>query len=141
MEVTRSLQILKDTGKNINMLEDKVFETIHKYNLIENGDRVVIGVSGGPDSICLAECLYNIKKSGKLVFDIFIAHVNHMIREEAKDDEEFVKKYAEDREIPFFSKSVDVIKISNSLKIGTEEAGRKARYSFFDEILKKVRWN
>lgn len=123
------------------MLEEKVFETIQKFNLIENGDRVVIGVSGGPDSICLAESLYNIKKSGKLIFDIVIAHVNHMIREEAISDEEFVRKYAEERKIPFFSKSIDIKKISISLKIGTEEAGREARYSFFDEVLKKVKRN
>lgn len=119
------------------MLEDKVFETIQKFNLIKNGDRVVIGVSGGPDSICLAESLYNIRNSGKIFFEMFIAHVNHMIREEAGSDEEFVKKYAEERDIPFFSKRIDVQKLASSNKIGTEEAGREARYSFFDEVFKK----
>lgn len=121
------------------MLEDKVFEIIQKFNLIENGDRVVIGVSGGPDSICLVESLYNIKKTGKLSFDIVICHVNHMIREEAGEDEEFVRKYAEEKGIPFFSKRIDVLKLAASRKNGTEEAGREARYSFFDEVLKKVR--
>lgn len=123
------------------MLEDKVFETIQKFNLIENGDRVVIGVSGGPDSICLAESLYNIRNSGKLSFKMFIAHVNHMIREEAESDEEFVKRYAEEKDIPFFSKKIDVQKLASSNKIGIEEAGREARYLFFEEVLKEVKRN
>ena len=60
-----------------------------------------------------------------------------MIREEAGEDEEFVKKYCEKREIKFFSKRVDIQKIANENKMGTEETGREERYKFFLEVLKE----
>ena len=63
------------------MLKEEVLKTINKYNLIENGDRIVIGVSGGPDSICLLHILNTLKE--ELGIKIYVAHVNHMIREVA----------------------------------------------------------
>lgn len=120
------------------MLKDEVIETINRYNLIENNDKIVVGVSGGPDSICLVNVLYEIKINNDLSFDfdIAIAHVNHMIREEASDDEEFVRTYAKDRSLEFFSKRIDVQNLAKEQKISTEEAGRNARYQFFEEVLK-----
>lgn len=64
-----------------------------------------------------------------------------MIREEAIEDEKFVKEYCKKRNIPFYSKRIDVVKISKTYKMGTEEAGRKVRYEFFEEILKKYNGN
>ena len=64
-----------------------------------------------------------------------------MIREEADEDENFVKEYCNKNNIQFYSKSIDVQKIANNNKISTEEAGRNARYEFFDEILKKTSGN
>ena len=68
------------------MLKIKVLETIKKYNLIEKADKIVVGVSGGPDSICLINILNDIKndKMINLNFELIVAHVNHMIREEAR---------------------------------------------------------
>lgn len=117
------------------MLENKVLNTIKKYNLIEKGDGIVVGVSGGPDSICLVNILYNLKK--ELGIDIIVTHINHMIREEAGDDEEFANEYCKNRKIPFYSKKIDIQTISKKEKKSTEEAGREARYEFFNEILKK----
>ena len=74
-------------------------------------------------------------------FDLAVAHVNHMIRAEAKDDEMFVKEYCEKNNIQFFSKSIDVKKLANNNKISVEEAGRNARYEFFDEVLEKIHGN
>lgn len=124
-------------------MKEKVLNTIKKYKLIENGDRLVLGVSGGPDSISMLKILNDIRndKNLHMKFDIIAAHVNHMIREEAKDDEEFVKEFCERINVPFYSKSIDVQKIANNNKIGTEEAGRNARYEFFDEILEKTNSN
>ena len=64
-----------------------------------------------------------------------------MIRDEAKDDEIFVKNFCEKIGVQFYSKSIDIQKIANNNKIGTEEAGRNARYEFFDEILEKTNSN
>lgn len=94
------------------------------------------GVSGGPDSICLLDVLNKIRNDEKISFKILVAHVNHMIREEAGEDEEFVKKYCEEKNIQFFSKKVDIQKIAEQNKMGTEETGRIERYKFFEEVLK-----
>lgn len=121
-------------------MKNKILETIKKYNMIENGEKVVLAVSGGPDSICMLDILKDIKNDEKIDmnFEIVVAHVNHMIRKEAEEDEKYVKKYCEENQIEFYSKSIDVQKMANNNKIGVEEAGRKARYNFFDEILEKT---
>ena len=118
-------------------MKQKVLETIKKYNLIQNGDKIVLGVSGGPDSISMLDILNEIRidKTNNLDFNIVVVHVNHMIREEAGEDLEFVKNFCNKIGVEFYSKSIDIQKIANTNKIGTEEAGRNARYDFFDEIL------
>ena len=128
-------------------LEEKIKNTIQKYNLIENGDKLVIGVSGGPDSICLLNVLLKLYKSEEVnnketsTVTLVVAHINHMIRKEAKSDEQYVKEYCEKNGIEFYSKSIDVKKLANTNKIGLEEAGRLARYEFFNEILNKTKAN
>lgn len=124
-------------------MKNKVLNTIIKYNLIDEDDKIVLGVSGGPDSICMLNVLNDIRidKNIKLDFNIVVAHVNHMIRKEATEDEKFVKNFCNKKNIEFYSKSIDVQKLANTNKIGIEEAGRNARYEFFDEILKKTKSN
>ena len=124
-------------------MKNKVVETIKKYNLIQNGDRLILGVSGGPDSIAMLDVLNEINKDEKisLNFNIIVVHINHMIREEAKDDEIFVKYFCKKNNIEFFSKSIDVKKLAHTNKIGLEEAGRTARYDFFEEVLQKTNSN
>ena len=121
-------------------MKNKILETIKKYNMVENGEKVVLAVSGGPDSICMLDILNDIKNDETIDmnFEIVVAHVNHMIRKEAEEDAKYVKKYCEEKQIEFYSKSIDVQKMANNNKIGLEEAGRKARYDFFDEILERT---
>ena len=122
-------------------LIDKVADTIRKYNLIETGDNLVLGVSGGPDSISMLDILLKIKQNKQIKFDFVVGHVNHMIREEALQDELYVKSYCEKNKIQFYVKRIDVLKIANTNKISTEEAGRNVRYEFFEEIQKQVNAN
>lgn len=122
-------------------MKEKVLETIKKYNLIENGDKIVIGVSGGPDSITLLNVLIEIKREKIIDFDMVVCHVNHMIREEADGDEEYVSNFCKKYNIEFFAKRIKVEDISKQEKIGTEEAGRKARYEFFSDILERTSSN
>ena len=117
-------------------MKDKVIKTIKKYNLIQKGDKIVLGVSGGPDSISMLDILNKIKN--EFEFEIYVAHINHLIREEAIDDEKYVEEYCQKNNIKFYAKRIDVLKIADTQKIGTEEAGRKARYEFFEEICSKV---
>ena len=122
-------------------MKEKVLETIKKYNLIENGDKLVLAVYGGPDSMAMLNILNELKKDSIIDFEFSVAHINHMIREEAKDDEDYVKEYCNQNGIDFYSKSIDVKKLANNNKVGTEEAGRYVRYKFFDEVLEKTSSN
>lgn len=113
----------------------KVLETIKKYNMISYGDRVLVGFSGGPDSLCLLHILYRLKRA--LGISLAAVHLNHMIRdEEAIRDERFSKEFAESINIPFYSKRVPVEDLAKEMRISTEEAGRIVRYGFFDEVCK-----
>lgn len=120
-------------------MKNKVLNTIKKYNLIQENDKIVIGVSGGPDSICLLHILNGLKE--KLNFEIVVAHINHMIRKEAEEETQYVKNFCDKLGIKCYIKRIDVIDKSNKEKIGTEEAGRKARYDFFEEVLNIVNAN
>ena len=123
------------------MLEQKILKTIKKYELIKNGDNIVVGVSGGPDSMALLNALINIRKNSNLKFDITVAHINHMIRIEAEEETKYVQNFCSKNNIKCFIKKEKVEEIAKTEKIGTEEAGRKVRYSFFDEVLKQVNAN
>ncbi len=118
------------------MIEDKVLKTIKKYNLIEKKDKVLLGVSGGPDSITMLYILNELSK--KLDFEIFVSHINHGIRKEAIDDEKYVETWCEKLNIPFFVLHSKVEELAKTEKLGVEETGRKVRYEFFDKIAKKI---
>ena len=122
-------------------MEEKILKTIKEYNLIENGDKVIVGVSGGPDSITLLDVLSKIKNKNIIDFEIIVCHINHMIREEAAADEEYVKEYCSKNNIKCFAKRAEVEKLAKQEKCGTEETGRKIRYEFFYEILAKEKAN
>lgn len=125
------------------MFKDDILATITKYNLIQDGDKIVVGVSGGPDSISLINVLNEIKEDTEipLNFDLVVAHINHNIRKEAKDDEDFVVNYCNQKSIEVYVLSVDIQKKAKEEKKGTEETGRNARYNFFEEILVKTKSN
>lgn len=110
-------------------MKDKVKNTIEKYNLINEDDKVLVGVSGGPDSMSLLHVLRSLN------YNVCVAHINHGLRENANKEEDFVRKYCEDNNIPFFAKKVNLK--DNLFGMTIEEAGRRIRYDFFDEIMKK----
>ena len=114
------------------MVKEKVLETIKKYNLISKNDKIVVAVSGGPDSMCLLHILLSLREEYNL--ELNVAHINHMIRENAIIDEEYVKDFCEENNVKLFVKKADVLSISKKNRIGTEEAGRKVRYEFFNEV-------
>ncbi len=122
-------------------MEEKILKTIKKYNLIKDGDKIVVGVSGGPDSITLLDLLLKLKNQNIIKFDIVVCHINHMIREEATSDEGYVKEYCNKNNIECFVKRAEVEEIAKQNKMGTEETGRKIRYDFFYEILEKTKSN
>ncbi len=112
---------------------NKVKETIEKYNLIDKDDKIVVAVSGGPDSISLLDILY------KLNYNICVAHVNHGLRENAIIDQKFVEDFCNKRNIPCFIKQIKLKELKDKMTL--EEAGRKERYDFFYEIMKNQKCN
>lgn len=118
------------------MLEDKVLDTITKYNMIQDNDKVVIGVSGGPDSIALLTILNKLKEKWNI--KLYVAHINHRIRKEADEETEYVKDFCAKIGVEIYIKEINVEEEAKRLKIGTEEAGRNIRYAFFEEVLEKV---
>ena len=120
---------------------EKVKDTIKKYNLIENGDKVIAAVSGGPDSIAMLDILIKLKNSKDFDFEVVVAHVNHMIRDDATADEQYVENYCKKNQVKFYVQRIDVNKYANNNKMGIEEAGRKIRYNFFDEVMKITKSN
>ena len=121
------------------MLKEEVLKTIETYNLIEKNDKIVIGVSGGPDSICLLHVLYGLKE--KLGIEIVVAHVNHMLRDVADLETEYVQSFCKKLGIECYVKKADILEISKTQKKGTEEVGRQVRYDFFNEVAKKTNSN
>ena len=117
------------------MLEDEVLKTIQKNNMIRKNDIIVVAVSGGPDSMTLLNVLLKLRP--KLNFNIVVAHVNHMIRSVADEETAYVEEFCNKNQISCYVKKINVIKKAELEKISTEEAGRNARYEFFEEILKK----
>lgn len=96
------------------------------------------GVSGGPDSICLLDILRNLKQEKIFDFEIFVAHINHGLRENAIKDEKYVEEYCKKNNIELYVKHVELKKIAKENKKGLEETGREVRYEFFEEILQKT---
>ena len=122
------------------LLYKKVMSYIEDNNLIKSGDKVLVALSGGPDSVCLLNILYNLKD--KLHIEIGAAHLNHLLRDkDAFEDEEYVKNLCKDLNIPCFVKRVDINKYSKEKKMSSEMAGRDARYNFFDEVIKEYGYN
>lgn len=119
---------------------EKVINTIKCNNMFELNDKVVVALSGGPDSICLLHILHTLKD--ELNISIVAAHVNHCLRGEAADnDEMYVKKICEELGIQCFVKREDVHRISKERGISCEMAGREVRYEFFEEVLHKINGN
>ena len=100
-------------------MKQKVIETIEKYNLIKSGDKIVLGVSGGPDSITMLDILKDLKET--MNFEIYVVHVNHMIRgQDAINDQKYVENYCNKNNIEFYTKAIDVQEIAKSKKIAKE---------------------
>ena len=107
-------------------LKLKVKKLIEREKLIERGEKVVLGLSGGPDSICLLDILCSLKD--ELGFELSALHVNHMIRgAEADADEKFLKEYCEKIGVEFKSVKLNVPEISQNLGKTEEETGRDLR--------------
>ncbi|MCX7903698.1 MAG: tRNA lysidine(34) synthetase TilS [Caloramator sp.] len=119
---------------------DKVLKYITQNSMIKNGDKIVVGFSGGPDSTALLHILIQLKNIYNI--EVFAVHINHMIRdEEAFRDEEFSREFCKRFDIPFYSFRIDVLTLAKDKGLSSEEAGRLVRYECFEKVLKEVSGN
>lgn len=106
---------------------------IADHGLFPQGSRIVVGVSGGPDSVTLLHLLKQL--SGPLELDLHVAHLNHSIRDaDADEDEAFVARLAEAWALPCTTRRANLPAIAQREKLALEEASRKERYSFLAEV-------
>lgn len=121
-------------------MQDKVCRYIKEYHMLEPGDRIVVGISGGADSVCLFFILLSLKE--RLGLEIFAVHINHGLRgPKAERDEEFVKVLAKNHGIWFQAFHEDVRKIAENGGLTEEEAGRKIRYQAFYQVCREQQCN
>lgn len=118
-------------------MRDKILRTIQNYNMLDGGQNLIAAVSGGADSMCLLHFLYSAREELNINF-LAAAHVNHNIRgEEAKRDENFVRSFCDEHNIPFYLLDADVPALANEKKCGVEQAAREVRYEFFKSLSHK----
>ena len=116
----------------------KIEQYIEKYHMIENKDRIIAGISGGADSVCLLFALLELKKNMNI--EIIAVHVNHGIRgETAARDEGFVRKLCEEHQVECAVYHEDVELIAKKRKQSVEEAGRIVRREAFEKALTEYR--
>jgi tRNA(Ile)-lysidine synthase len=109
---------------------------IQKQNMLELSDRVVVGVSGGADSMCLLNVLMQLQHEYQL--SLFVVHVNHQIRGAESDAEEaYVREFCEAHKIPISSFLVPVLEMAKNSGKSVEEVGRNVRYELFEQEAQK----
>ena len=122
------------------MIYKQVKNTIEKNHLIEKGDKVLLCVSGGPDSMTLLHIMRRLEKEYDI--KLVIAHLDHMLRgNRSIADANFVKETSSRLNIPAIIERINVRRISNSSRMSIEEAAREVRYGFYKKAAEKSRAN
>jgi tRNA(Ile)-lysidine synthase len=117
------------------MIIEKVKRAIRKYRLIDKGEKIIVGVSGGPDSVALLCLLRSLQE--ELGIKLHVAHLDHMLRPYSYKDAEFVKELAGRLKLPVTSGRVNVKKMA--ARGSVEEAARNARLEFLFNVAKNVK--
>ena len=114
---------------------ENIKKLIQENNLISSGDVIGIGVSGGKDSMALLHYMQNLSK--QLDFEIVAITIDHGIRENAKDDVNFVMEYCKNNNIRAYKFKLNVLALAKEKSLSLESAGRQARFEVFENMLKK----
>jgi tRNA(Ile)-lysidine synthase len=118
-------------------LAEKIAEFCQKNSVLVKEDRIVIGVSGGPDSLCLLHLLKNLAPRFDLT--LTVAHLNHQLRGgDAQADEDFVREIAARWRLPIFAETRNIAKLAAKRKQSIEEAARQVRYAFLWQVAQDV---
>lgn len=120
---------------NTHSLFSRLQSFIEKKRLINDGATLIIGLSGGPDSVCLVHLLSQMKNNKNL--NLIVAHLDHEWRKTSKQDAQFCKDLAASYQLPFVCKTITDLNLSLKFNGSKEEIGRKARRYFFESLVKE----
>lgn len=135
-EINFNRNPVQESDREMHKIERKVFSYIEKHRMITPGDNIVIGVSGGADSVCL---LFLLVEYGKRVpVSLAAVHVNHCLRADAQEDALYVEALCRELKIPFYLTVADVRELAVREKLSDEDAGRRARYLAFDQTAEEM---
>lgn len=111
----------------------KIRKFMEKYHMVNSGDEIIVGLSGGADSVCLLFLLNQL--SDQMGFSLKALHINHKLRKEADDEEKFVRELCRRWDIPCKAVAVDVKAYAGEKRLCLEEAARSLRYGVFEEAV------
>jgi tRNA(Ile)-lysidine synthase len=120
-----------DLGFDVTALHQQIRRTCRRYGLLPRGARVVVGLSGGSDSVALTRLLLELAEYGG--FSVAgVAHLNHRLRPEAARDEEFCRGFAARHSLTIVVESADVRAFAATGRLSPEDAARRLRYGFLE---------
>lgn len=115
----------------------KAKETINKYSMLQQGDHVLIGLSGGADSVCVTVILSKLREEFNLILSA--VYIDHGLRaDEIEQEKSFCQRLCDNLEINFFIKTVDVRGYAKERKLNIQEAGRELRYKVYEGLCKEI---
>ena len=114
------------------MSMEKLSQVLERRCLLAVGDKLLVGVSGGPDSLALLDAIV------KLGYPVVVAYFNHRLREQAMEELEYVKNISNGWGLPFITEAGDTRKYADEHRLSIEEAARELRYQFLFEAAKRV---
>ncbi|MCX7710522.1 MAG: tRNA lysidine(34) synthetase TilS [Clostridia bacterium] len=119
------------------MILETVLQAIEKYHLLNKGDKVVVGLSGGPDSVCLLHILHSLVE--RMNIKLYAVHVNHLLRgQESELDEQYAGELCDRLGVKLYIKRINIKEMAEKKSISLEEAGREARYAMFESVAGEV---
>jgi len=125
---------------NVDSLIKKVEKTIAEYNMLQESDSVLVGVSGGADSVALVHVMKEIAPTFSI--KLGIVHLNHLLRGKESDaDARFVISLSEKLNLPCYTAKEDIVAYKKKHGLSLEEAGRRVRYAFFENIAQREGFN
>lgn len=125
------------TRREPRTLEERVLKFIREKDLVKAGQKLLVAVSGGPDSVCLLYTLYQLQK--ELDIKLHIAHLNHQLRgEESAADARYVEEVARKLNLPYTLEKADIAAYRAGNRLSLEEAAREVRYDFLARVAQAI---